>query len=397
MATRKSKKADVGLHDDKLIRRDLAAGVPLVEGQSAEKADEPLAHHQWSSIASRLHNAIRVANSSPLGGKPALPITVVIPAILKDEQDVEWLIEAVESVIDQTVSVECVIVENGSNLLQDIYDGNISIAHSAKGLSNARNVGISMSKTEYFFPLDANDWLPSDALETIYAKRADTGFTYGSTMLFKGERGQGDQYLYGAKPYDFREVMKMVYFPNGALQRRMDWEKIGGYRETLTMLEDWDYWMTAGELGICGTAIQDVIYWYRQHGGIVQANNKSAEWEQTKATIQSLHRDIYKGVFPPMCCGNKNKAQAAYIPPTVDMLTAPGADGMTLIEYVGGNVGKMPWYGAVTGVRYEVGGAQKRFYIDARDALTGNRSNPGFLEIVDHGQPLFAAVLVEAV
>ena len=272
--------------------------------------------------------------------------------------------------------------------------GNISIIHSTKGLSAARNAGIRASTTEFFFPLDANDWLPESAMETIYAKRAPKGFTYGSTMLFSGIRGSGDQHLYEAKPYEFSEVMKMVYFPNGALQRRADWETIGGYRETLPLLEDWDYWMTAGEKGICGTAISDLVYWYRQHGGMVQSNNHTQQWEEIKKLIQSLHKDIYKGVFPPMCCGNKTKNAPAYVPPTPDALT-PGADGMLLIEYIGGNVGKMPYYGAVTGTRYVVGGTQKRLYIDTRDALTGSRSAPGFLEIVDHGTPLFKKVKSE--
>lgn len=323
-----------------------------------------------------------------------IPVTVIIPAYLKDEQDVTWLYEALQSVIDQTVKVKAIVIENGSALLPDMAgQGSLTIMHSDKGLGIARNAGIRASETEFFFPLDANDWLPDNALETIFAKRAEKGFTYGSTMLFSQERGVGDQHFYEAKPYDFHEVMKMVYFPNGALQRKADWEIVGGYRESLPFLEDWDYWMTAGERGICGTAILDTIYWYRQHGGMVGTHKNTAEWDTVKQLIQSYHSDIYRGVYPPMCCGNKTK-ESTYVPPSVAQLTAPGADGMLLIEYVGGNSGKMPYYGAVTGVRYEVGGKQKRLYIDIKDALTGSKSNPGFLEIVDHGVPQFKQVEV---
>ena len=70
----------------------------------------------------------------------------------------------------------------------------------------------------------------------------------------------------------------------------------------------------------------------------------------------------------------------------------PGADGMLLINYKGGNVGKMPWYGAVTGTRYIVGGQQRQFYIDVRDAITNNSKKPGLLEITEHGSPLFEKV-----
>ena len=327
-----------------------------------------------------------------MADRPEIPVTIIIPAYLKNNQDVKWLEEAVTSAATQTVKVKVIIIENGSNILEDVNGESVFIFHSDKGLSKARNFGIRKCETEFFFPLDANDWLPTSAIETVYSKRAEKGFTYGSTVLFRGERGEGDQHLYTSKPYDFQEVMKMVYFPNGALQRKADWEAVGGYRESLPFLEDWDYWMTCGEKGICGTAIYETIYWYRQHDdGLVSGNRNSQKWEEVKKIIQSLHRDIYKGVYPPMCCGNKNKATTSYTAPAAASLT-PGADGMLLIEYIGGNTGKMPWYGAFTKIRYTVSGIQRQFYIDARDALTGSKANPGFLEIVDHGNPLFKKV-----
>jgi hypothetical protein len=147
------------------------------------------------------------------------------------------------------------------------------------------------------------------------------------------------------------------------------------------------------ELGICGTAIPDVLYWYRQHSGIVATHNHTKDWEDVKRLIQSYHKQIYKGVFPPMCCGNKTQAAVTWAPTVTSLV--PGGDGMMLIEYIGGNAGKMPWYGAVTKTRYVVGGAQKQLYIDVRDAITGSRNEPGFLEVMDHGSPLFRQVIEE--
>lgn len=95
-----------------------------------------------------------------------------------------------------------------------------------------------------------------------------------------------------------------------------------------------------------------------------------------------------------MCCGNKASAATPWVPPAVDALV-PGGDGMILIEYLGGNVGKMPYYGPVTHTRYVVGGTQRQLYIDVRDAITNSRSNPGFLEMTDHGTQLFRQVEAE--
>lgn len=318
-------------------------------------------------------------------------MTVIIPAYLRDDQDLKWLLEALQSVMDQTVQCQCIIIENGSSFLEETY-GWFTICHSEKGLSKARNIGIYLCNTEFFFPLDANDWLPDNAIETVYNKRPAEGFVYGATMLFSGERGSGDQHFYEAKPYDFREVMKMVYFPNGALQRKADWEKVGGYREELPFLEDWDYWMTCGERGICGTAIPDTLYWYRQHAnGIVGTNKKSQEWEDVKKLIQSYHKDIYRGVFPPMCCGNKAPAPSEYVAPSMSSIV-PGQDGMVLLKYIGGNAGSMTWYGPITNTRYRVNGTNSTFYVDARDLVTESRKNPGFLEITEGGYPIFQQV-----
>lgn len=319
-------------------------------------------------------------------------VTVVIPAYLKSAQDISWLEEAFESVLAQTVPCKVIIVENGSNYFADL-SGRVSIMHSKKGLSAARNVGIRACDTEFFFPLDCNDWLPDNALEILIRKYPGSGFVYGSTMLFRHERGENDQHLYDAKPYDFQECMKMVYWPNGALQKTADFATIGGYREDLPFLEDWDYWMTAGEHGICGTAIPDVTYWYRQHAGMVVSNKNSAQWEQVKRLIQSFHKEIYKGRYPEMCCGNKEN-RVPFVAPVQGELQ-PGADGMILIEYIGGNAGTMTFYGPVSGIRYQAGGVTKKLYIDQRDAITGIKKQPGFLEMQDHGNALFQQVAEE--
>lgn len=95
-----------------------------------------------------------------------------------------------------------------------------------------------------------------------------------------------------------------------------------------------------------------------------------------------------------MCCGNKASAATPWVAPSVAALV-PGGDGMILIEYLGGNVGKMPYYGPVTGTRYTVGGIQRQLYIDVRDAITNSRSQPGFLEMNTNGAPLFRQVEAE--
>lgn len=327
-----------------------------------------------------------------------MDVTIVIPAKLTTEQDIIWLYEAVQSALAQTKKCDIIVVMNGCTYEGSIVlDDRVTIINSKEGLSRARNAGISKSTSEWFFPLDANDWLPPDAIETAWANRPDKGFVYGATLLFRGNRKTDDHHLYTAKEYDFSEIMKYVYFPSGALQRKEDWKLIGGYREDLPFLEDWDYWLTAGEKGICGKSIPNVLYWYRQHDGIVARNKNTAEWESVKNTIRTYHSNIYAGVYPMACCGSKKKAT-----PTPSYVTTkrtailPGAEGMVLIEYVGRNMGKMIFYGASTNTRYEAGGSKPQIYVDIKDAITGSKTSPGFLEMNVKGEALFKEVDVNA-
>jgi hypothetical protein len=49
----------------------------------------------------------------------------------------------------------------------------------------------------------------------------------------------------------------------------------------------------------------------------------------------------------------------------------------------------MTFYGPISGTRYKAGGVILKLYIDSRDAITGLKKQPGFLEMQEHGKFLF--------
>ena len=314
-------------------------------------------------------------------------VTVIIPARILTHEDVDWLKEAIDSVQKQTKPCKIILVFNGGDekLEKEISRKGITIRHCDEGLSRARNTGIKECKTEWFFPLDANDWLPPNAIETLWENRPEEGYLYGSTVLFRGDREGGDSHVYKARPFELRDLMKAVYFPNGALQRKSDWEEIGGYDESLPFLEDWDYWLTAAEKGICGQHITEIVYWYRQHNGIVTSTKQTDAWDKIKTLIRQKH-PIFKGEIPMGCCGKKT----TIIPlQTIEQTVPVAPDGTVMLKYVGGNVGTMKWYGAVTKRAYKAGGSSPYMAVDPSDVKTGLSSNPGFLEMASGGKFIF--------
>ncbi len=329
-------------------------------------------------------------------------ITVIIPVKIRRPEEEPWFVEAMASVFEQEFTAWDLVVVNDHSIVplegyinryRPAIPGHIKLIELGSGrhgLSAARNEGVKNCETELFVFLDADDLLTKDALRVFLERYPGKGFAYPSTMIFN-ERND-DCFVWKAPEYSFFELMERVYFPNACIQKKSDCERIGGWDEGLSALEDWDYWLRAGELGICGTAIPEVLYWYRQNTqGIISGlhRNKPLRLKATQS-VRSKHEAIYKGEFPMACCqGRKKTVPIRYIPKPTNVNSLPGESGMVILEYVGRNVGKSSWFGPATGARYRFGGDQRVGYVDIRDARTGIKNTPGLLEIVINGVTQF--------
>lgn len=96
-------------------------------------------------------------------------VSIIIPAYNAEK----WISRSVKSALLQTyTNIEVIVVENGSQdrtneILTTIDDNRLRILHSAKGVSNARNLGIENAKGNYITFLDADDWLAKDAIDQM--------------------------------------------------------------------------------------------------------------------------------------------------------------------------------------------------------------------------------------
>ena len=62
-----------------------------------------------------------------------------------------------------------------------------------------------------------------------------------------------------------------------------------------------------------------------------------------------------------------------------------GSEGMTLVEYQGGNYGTEIYYGKVTGTKYKFSASKNKKMVDNRDL-------DALLDVVDHGRYMFKKV-----
>lgn len=241
-------------------------------------------------------------------GSTPTRISVVVPCFNQADQIVR---ECLESVRDQTFpDWEAVVVDDGSirddvaAVVAGFGDPRIrTVSHPKnRGLGAARNSGYRAVQGQLVALLDSDDRLaPSFLEETQRALReapeADWAFP--------------DWQCFGASPdlWAFPDPLPppcpqhLVYVGSGALVRRRVWEAVGGYTEDRRMsgAEDWDFWLTAFELGLCGVHVARGLYLHRRSAEAMSATTSLSNDAANRELLYRRHKtrfDSFDGACP---------------------------------------------------------------------------------------------------
>lgn len=209
--------------------------------------------------------------------------TIVIPTY----QQAEYLSEAIESALNQTVKCEVIVVIDGSK--DNSYDiaNNYPITiitQQNKGLSGARNSGIRLANTEWVLPLDSDDKIAPDFIEKCLNIDAD--------IIGTGQETFGD---YVAGHLFQPEPTKEMFFEHNqinccSLFRKSMWEQIGGYDENMRLgYEDWDFWVRATQAGYKVKTIPECLFYYRKHGDSM-ITETTKHHQELHAYIKNKHK-----------------------------------------------------------------------------------------------------------
>lgn len=193
-------------------------------------------------------------------------VSVVIPCYNHGE----FLLETLNSVQIQTLTdFEIIVVNDGStnavtvDLLQHMNIPQTKVIHTAnKGVSAARNRGISEARGDYILPLDADDKIGPTYLERAVAlleTDPSVAVAYYERVLF-GEREEVNV----LPEYDQRALLYNNCIHATALFRKVDWEAVGGYSEKMVYgWEDWDFWLSISELNKRVVKLPEEFFYYR--------------------------------------------------------------------------------------------------------------------------------------
>lgn len=202
----------------------------------------------------------------------AITLSVVIPTLELDT----FLHDAVNSVVDDIAAIdsaEVVIVRDGpqmdvpewiasEGLIRVIFTG------SRGGAARAINLGIRSSDSTYIGRLDADDlWASGRAQTQIALLDADDSITMvAGAGLVIDETGTTLGTYPAPASADIRRALldRNPIIHSSVMLRRSDWERVGGYDESLIRMQDYDLWLRLAIVGGIGYST-DVVVKYRAH------------------------------------------------------------------------------------------------------------------------------------
>lgn len=195
-------------------------------------------------------------------------VTVIIPCY----NDGKYILKAIESILNQTLKADkIIIVDDGSNtetkeILGKINNEIIEILFQENGgVSNARNVAISLAKTPYILTLDADDFFENSFIKKsvlILDSNPNIGVV-GSNFKTFNELNNDSNIVkpLGGKIDDFLTKNNGIA---SCLFRKVCWEQVTGYdKNMINGYEDWEFWISILSNNWEMHIIDEVLFNYR--------------------------------------------------------------------------------------------------------------------------------------
>ncbi len=209
--------------------------------------------------------------STAVGTDPK--VTVVIPCYKQSH----YLVECLSSITAQTYPHwRAIVVDDASpdspeiyRVVKEIDDSRIRVvSHDRnRGLAASRNTGIRESETELVYPLDSDDKIEPDCLESLVpVLLADEALDCAFPNVRRFGRMNEVTEFHGPPPGE--KLVRIVDTLPGAgtLMRKKFWERVGEYDEGETLRlgrEDFEFYVRAFRKGCNAAHVDKPLYLYR--------------------------------------------------------------------------------------------------------------------------------------
>ena len=174
-------------------------------------------------------------------------VSIIVPCYNQGQ----YIDECLQSIIEQSYTHwECIVVNDGSNddsqehingwKKKDKRISSISIKNG--GVSQARNLGISLAQGIFILPLDADD-----KISKLYVHLCVSAFISDPELMLVYANAEKFGIVNGfweLPEFSLRQLCKGNLIYNCAMYRKEDFLKVGGYDIQMKIgLEDWEFWI----------------------------------------------------------------------------------------------------------------------------------------------------------
>lgn len=213
-----------------------------------------------------------------------------------------FIAEAVQSVLDQTVSdSEIIIVDDGSTdaatveILRELRTPRTRVLRTEnRGLPAARNHAARHATGTFFCALDADDRLAPPWFERaleVLDRQPDVAFVSHWLETFGDE-----SWRWTPVSCQLPALLARNTVNGAAVVRRTAFAAAGGYDESMRDgCEDWDFWLRLVERGFSGVIVPEVLFYYRRSAtSMSRTMTETDRYERPLRQLVAKHEQAYR-------------------------------------------------------------------------------------------------------
>jgi pyrroloquinoline quinone biosynthesis protein E len=235
-----------------------------------------------------------------VSGKNALKPNPLVSVIIVNYNYRDFVLLSLISALSQSYpNVEVIIVDDNStddsfevlSNVPQVIEGKVALV-STPGFGQpalSRNFGRTFAHGELLCFLDADDEIkPNYIAEAVKILQENPGIyiAYPDAIYSK------DGYI-RIMDYDYATLVYANQLHYCAVMRKEVFDSIGGFRDNVKGVEDWDFWVAAGAKGFFGKRIPQAMLFYRQKQEGIFEKEVKENMQKKFAQIVINNREIY--------------------------------------------------------------------------------------------------------
>lgn len=325
----------------------------------------------WAKLQQITPSGAVTEKQLPIHSLDPVRISIIIPVGPNHGKIVTDAIDSVDTQVFR--NWECIVVNDTGSPLPTELPAWVRVVDTGgnKGVSAARNLGISVSRGSLFLPLDADDILQPEALHNMYkAYQESMEVVYSDFWIDEG----GELTLWKADDYDpllltgksrivDNQKREGMIHAVTALTPKALWQRVGGYDESLPAWEDWDFQLALASIGACERRVSMPLFIYRRDKGFRREQNYNSMDKSKEAFLQKWGKLWESGGEQLMACSSCRSRGKTYggAPLTVQSkASSPNSESLVLIFYDGPSLGSMTYRGN-SNTTYRFGKGDKKW------------------------------------